>query len=94
MNLYAVVFDPANEATEAGMDYTRKQFSDGDYFTLCSNVLLVKSDRSVTRLSSRLRLSRITDYTAIIFHLDEQIAGYFYQTAWDWIMDALEEVER
>ena len=92
MDLYAVVFDPDEETTQSAIDHAKVEF-EGDYFSLCSNVLLIKYERSARSLSRKLKLSKESDYTAIVFHLDEGMAGYYYTSAWRWLEEFLEEQE-
>ena len=92
MNLYAVVFDPDEDTFQSAIDYAKSQFREEDYFSLCANVLLIKYERSARSLSRKLKLSKEEDYTAIVFHLDDEVAGYYYSTAWRWLEEALEEV--
>ena len=92
MNLYAVVFDPDEETTESAIDHAKAEF-ERDYFSLCPNVLLIRYERSARSLSRRLKLSKESDFTAIVFHLDEEMAGYYYTSAWRWLEEKLEELE-
>ena len=92
MNLYAVVFDPDEEKTQEAIDYAKSQFEE-ECFSLCSNVLLIKSEKSVGALSRKLNLSKKSDYTAVVFHLDSEIAGYYGTNAWKWLEAAFREIE-
>ena len=92
MNLFAVVFDPEEETTRDAIDYAKRQSEGDGYLCLCHNVLLINFEGSAHALARKLNLSSESDFTAVVFLLDGQTAGYYRQSVWKWLDEDYEEV--